>query len=154
LNIKTLTFPFVVAAAIFFATAMPLQTDAKSEIFRNWRGIAIKGYDPVAYHRGGKPIEGSSKSELDWRDANWRFASAENRDLFKSDPEKYAPQYGGYCAWAVSQGYTASVDPKNAWRIVDGRLYFNYNVDIQKKWSEDIPGNIKKADANWLGVLN
>lgn len=97
---------------------------------------------------------GRDKFELDWKNAKWRFANAEHRDLFKFDPEKYAPQYGGYCAWAVSQGYTASVDPKNALRIVAGKLYLNYNVDIQKKWTKDIPGNIKKADTNWPGVLN
>ena len=153
MNVKKITFLLVVAAAVLFALAMPLQADTKSEIFKNWRGVAIKGYDPVAYHKGGEPVKGSSKFELDWMDARWRFASAEHRDLFKSDPEKYAPQYGGYCAWAVSQGTTAGVDPKKAWRIVEGKLYLNYNVDIQKKWAKDIPGNIKKADANWPGVL-
>jgi len=150
---KKLTFSVVMAAAFFLALVMPLEAGTKSEIFKNWRGIAIEGYDPVAYHEEGKPIEGSSKFELTWREAKWQFASAEHRDLFKSDPEKYAPKYGGYCAWAVSQGYTASVDPKNAWSIVAGKLYLNYNVDIQKKWAKDIPGNIKKADANWPGVV-
>ena len=67
-------------------------------------------------------------------------------------PEKYAPQYGGYCAWAVSQGYTASSDP-TAWKIVNGKLYLNYSVGVQRKWSEDIPGNIAKADSNWPNVL-
>ena len=153
MKIKNLAFPLAVAAAFFFAMVIPLQADAKSEIFKNWQGIAIKGYDPVAYHKRGQPVEGASKFELNWKDAKWRFASADHRDLFKSDPEKYAPQYGGYCAWAVSQGYTAGVDPKNAWKIVEGKLYLNYNVDIQKKWAKDIPGNIKKADANWPGVL-
>jgi YHS domain-containing protein len=153
MNIKKIFVPFVVAAAFIFAVAMPLHAETKSEIFKNWRGIAIKGYDPVAYHKSGKSIEGSSKYELDWKNAKWRFASAEHRDLFKSDPEQYAPRYGGYCAWAVSQGYTAGVDPKNAWRIVGGKLFLNYNVDIQKKWAKDIAGNIKKADANWPGVL-
>jgi YHS domain-containing protein len=152
--IKKIAFPLVVAAVFCTALAMPLQAETKSEIFKNWRGIAIKGYDPVAYYKEGKPVEGSSKFELNWKGAKWRFASAENRDLFISEPEKYAPQYGGYCAWAVSEGYTAGVDPKNAWRIVGGKLYLNYNVDIQKKWAKDIPGNIKKADANWPGVLS
>ena len=121
---------------------------------KNWLGLAIKGYDPVAFHKDGKPVKGSSKYEHQWKDAKWRFASAENRDLFKANPENYAPKYGGYCAWAVAQGSTASVDPKNAWKIVDGKLYLNYNTDIQNKWAKDIPGNIKKADANWPDVLN
>ena len=82
----------------------------------------------------------------------WRFANAENRDRFAADPEAYAPQYGGYCAWAVSQGYTASTDPA-AWKIVDGKLYLNYSADVQKRWQSDEAGNIAKADANWPRVL-
>jgi hypothetical protein len=83
--------------------------------------------------------------------ATWRFASAEHRDRFAVDPERYAPQYGGYCAWAVSQGYTAKIDPA-AWKIVDDKLYLNYSKDVQSQWSSDIPGNIAKADANWPGI--
>ena len=151
---KIATILLSVAAFSFFSLAGPSPVEAKSEIYKNWRGLAIKGYDPVAYHTDGKPAVGSDKYELEWKDAKWRFASAAHRDLFKADPDKYAPRYGGYCAWAVSQGYTASVDPQNAWKIVDGRLYLNYNVDVKKTWEQDIPGNIKKADANWPGVLN
>jgi len=154
MNITKTTFALVLAAVFLLVTAMPLQAETKSEVFKNRQGLAIKGYDPVAYHNDGKSVEGSSKFEFEWKDAKWRFASAEHRDLFKADPDKYAPKYGGYCAWAVSQGYTASVDPKNAWTVVDGKLYLNYNVDVQKKWAQDIPGNIKKADANWPDVLN
>ena len=144
----------IVATILFSIMVVPSLAEAKSEINKNWRGLAIKGYDPVAYHKDGKPVEGSKKYELQWKGAKWRFASAEHRDLFSSDPEKYAPRYGGYCAWAVSQGYTAGVDPKNAWNIVDGRLYLNYNVEIKEKWEKDIPGHIQQADANWPGVLN
>ena len=107
----------------------------------------------MAYHKEGKPVKGSDKYELNWKDAKWWFASEGHRDLFKANPENYVPRYGGYCAYAVSQGYTASVDPENAWTIVEGKLYLNYNVEVKKKWQEDIPGNIKKADANWPGVL-
>ena len=80
--------------------------------------------------------------------ATWYFACAENRDRFAADPERYAPQYGGYCAWAVAHGYTAKIDPE-AWKIVDGKLYLNYSKDVQADWAEDIPGNISKGDANW-----
>jgi hypothetical protein len=80
--------------------------------------------------------------------ANWRFASAENRDRFAADPERYAPQYGGYCAYAVSEGTTADIDPE-AWKVVDGKLYLNLSKDVQKLWEQDIPGYIEKADANW-----
>ena len=151
--IKLRKIPLVVASVFFLSVAAPTLVEAKSEIYKNWRGVAIKGYDPVAFHREGKPVKGSGEFELKWKDARWRFSSAENRDLFEADPNKYAPRYGGYCAWAVSEGYTASVDPQNAWNIVDDRLYLNYNTEIKQKWEKDIPGHIKKADANWPGVL-
>jgi hypothetical protein len=154
MNIKLPTIPLAVAMAIFISMAFTIHAEAKSEVYKNWRGIAIKGYDPVAYHKDSKPVKGSGEYEFKWKDAKWRFASAEHRDLFEANPENYAPRYGGYCAWAVSQGYTASVDPKNAWSIVEGKLYLNYDVEVKGKWEKDIPGNITKADANWPGVLN
>ena len=89
-------------------------------------GVAIDGTDPVAYFTDGRPAQGSSDFEHEWMGATWRFVSAAHRDLFAADPAKYAPQYGGYCAWAVSQGYTAKIDPA-AWKIVDGKLYLNYS---------------------------
>jgi YHS domain-containing protein len=114
------------------------------------RGVAIEGTDPVAYFNEGRPVEGSSEHEHEheWMGAVWRFASAENRDAFAAAPERYAPQYGGWCAWAVAHGYTARIDPE-AWKIVDGRLYLNYSKDVQAQWSADIPGYIAKGDANW-----
>jgi YHS domain-containing protein len=112
------------------------------------RGIAIDGYDPVAYFTEGKPVEGSSDFEYEWMGATWRFASAADRDQFAADPEKYAPQYGGYCAYAVSQGTTADIDP-DAWHIEDGKLYLNLNKKVQSIWLKDIPGYISKANANW-----
>lgn len=115
-------------------------------------GVAIDGWDPVAYFTDGKPVEGSKAFSFEWNGATWRFASAAHRDLFAAAPERYAPQYGGYCAWAVSQGYTADIDPE-AWRIEGGRLFLNYSLDVQKKWAADIPGNIAKGDANWPKLL-
>lgn len=112
------------------------------------RGKAIKGYDPVAYFTESKPVEGESQFSFEWNGAKWRFANAENRDRFKAAPEKYAPQYGGYCAWAVSQGYTAPTDPE-AWKIVDGKLYLNYSKSVQEQWSANIPKYIADGDANW-----
>lgn len=124
----------------------------KAEVFSSFFGGAIRGYDPVAYFTQGRPVKGSDDFTLEYRGATWRFSSVENRQAFVEMPEKYAPQYGGYCAYAVSQGYTASIDPE-AWTIVDDRLYLNYNKDVRDKWSRDIPGNIRKANANWPGVL-
>ncbi|MFE4106362.1 YHS domain-containing (seleno)protein [Almyronema epifaneia] len=122
------------------------------EIFAE-NNIAIKGTDPVAYFTQGEAVPGSADYTYDWQGATWQFASAEHRDLFAANPEQYAPQYGGYCAWAVSQGYTAPIDPQ-AWKIVEGRLYLNYDKRVQQRWSRDIPGNIAKADQNWPAVLS
>ena len=123
------------------------------QYFADDAGLAIRGTDPVAYFVEGAAVPGSAEFSHDWGNVTWQFASAENRDLFAANPEQYAPQYGGFCAWAVSQGYTASIDPE-AWRIVDGRLYLNYDRRVQQRWERDIPGNITKADANWPGVLD
>lgn len=112
---------------------------------------AVKGHDVVAYFTEGRPVEGRSEFSHEWKGTTWRFSSAANRDLFAAEPEKYAPQYGGFCAWAVSQGYTAGIDP-DAWKIVDGKLYLNYSKSVQKQWEEDVPGNIVKADGNWPGI--
>ncbi|MEL6978351.1 MAG: YHS domain-containing (seleno)protein [Pseudomonadota bacterium] len=135
------------------ALALAPQIAAADEkpVFTSW-GVAIRGADPVAYFKEGRPVDGSSDHELEWNGATWRFASAENKAAFEADPTAYAPQYGGYCAWAVSQGYTASITPE-AWRIVDGKLYLNYSKGVQARWEQDIPGHISKADANWPGVL-
>jgi hypothetical protein len=114
--------------------------------------LAVGGYDPVAYFTKGHPVEGKKEFQTRWMDAEWRFASAENRELFIASPEKYAPQYGGYCAWAVSQGYTASGDPQR-WKIVGGKLYLNYDEEVQRRWEKDIPGFIASAERNWPSVL-
>jgi YHS domain-containing protein len=113
---------------------------------------AIRGYDPVAYHRELRPVEGTSQFTHEWKGATWRFSSAANRDLFKANPEKYAPQYGGYCAFGVANGYAVSIDPE-AWAVVEGKLYLNYSKSVQADWKKDVPGFIRKADANWPKVL-
>lgn len=110
--------------------------------------LMIDGYDPVTYFTEGKPVKGLKEFEYQWMEATWRFASKENLELFKKEPEKYAPQYGGYCAYAVSQGYTAKVDPE-AWDIVDGKLYLNYSKSVRKKWREKRDEYIILADKNW-----
>lgn len=115
-------------------------------------GLAIRGYDTVAYFREGKAVKGSQEFTHEWQGAKWHFVSAANRDLFASDPQKYAPQYGGYCSWAVSHGYTADGDPE-AWKIVEGRLYLNYNQKVKERWEQDVPNLIKKGDGNWPEFL-
>jgi len=125
----------------------------KPEIYTGFlSGVAAGGYDPVAYFVQSKPIKGSDAYAMTYKGATWRFASRENLETFRTNPAAYAPQYGGYCAWAVSQGYTAKGDPEY-WRIVDGKLYLNYDAKVQARWEKDIPGFIAKADANWPKVL-
>lgn len=121
------------------------------DAFFNSDGVAIEGTDPVAYFTEGKAVEGRDDISFDYGGVTWRFASTANRDAFAAEPARYAPQYGGYCAWAVSQGYTAST-VREAWHIEDGKLYLNYSKGVQKRWAEDIPGNISKADGNWPGL--
>ncbi|NJO42373.1 MAG: YHS domain-containing protein [Cyanobacteria bacterium CRU_2_1] len=126
-------------------------SDADNLVFFTEDGIAIRGVDPVAYFQQGQPVQGNEQFSYQWANTTWLFSSAENRDLFASDPEQYAPEYGGFCAWAVSQGYTAPIDPE-AWKIVDGKLYLNASRGVQRRWERDIPGNIVKGDQNWPGI--
>ncbi|GAB4191713.1 MAG: YHS domain-containing (seleno)protein [Thalassobaculales bacterium] len=111
-------------------------------------GVAVKGYDVVAYFTEARPVRGSPEFTAQAEGATWRFASAANRDRFRAEPAKYIPQYGGFCAYGVAQGYKVDIDP-NAWRIVDGRLYLNYSLSVQKDWEKDIPGYLRRADAKW-----
>jgi len=113
----------------------------------------LDGHDPVAYFTEGTPRPGDPAYAFDWDGKRWHFASAANRDAFAAAPAAYAPQYGGNCAWAVAEGYLAPVDP-DAWAIVDGKLYLNANRRIQRRWERDIPGFIRRADANWPGLRN
>jgi YHS domain-containing protein len=121
-----------------------------------WTGfgsnVAISGYDPVAYFTANRPVQGVAAHKATYQGAEFRFANAANRAAFIANPTRYAPQYGGYCAWAVSQGYTAGIDP-NAWAIVDGKLYLNYNRSIQARWQNDRANNIIAANRNWPNVL-
>jgi hypothetical protein len=112
---------------------------------------AIKGYDTVAYFKANKALKGSESFTFQWHNMTWYFLTEENRDLFATSPEKYAPQYDGWCAWALTEARKAITDPE-VWKIVDGKLYLNCSKSAYEKWSKDIPGNIKKADENWLKI--
>lgn len=116
-------------------------------------GVAIHGFDPVAYFTAGKPVKGDPAITSDWEGAVLRFASAANKATFDAAPATYAPQYGGYCAYAVSKGATAPTDPE-AWTVHEGRLFLNFSTDVRAIWRQDIEGNIVKADANWPEVLS
>jgi YHS domain-containing protein len=114
--------------------------------------VALHGHDAVAYFTEGRPVKGSREFEYEWNGATWRFSSKANRDAFVAMPEKYAPQFGGYCAYAVSQGYTADVDPE-AFSVVGGRLYLNYSKSVKEKWDTDQRGYIEKGNANWPKII-
>lgn len=148
-----LTRRILIASGAAALLARPVMAE-ESYWYEN-RAYAADGADVVAYFEldaGENGVSGSDEFLTEWNGAKWRFATAENQAAFEANPEKYAPAFGGYCAWAVSQGYTAHGD-RNAWTIHDGRLYLNYNKSIRRRWSGDIPGNVSKGEANWPKVL-
>ena len=137
----------VVASVLLLALASPA-LQAGQLINRARNGLAIDGYDPVAYFVEGKPLKGNPAISVEIDGTRYYFASTATREMFVKNPQQYAPQYGGFCAYAVSRGYTADIDPQ-AWAVVDGKLYLNYSKRAQRLWQEDVPGNIRKGDANW-----
>ncbi|MBE1285731.1 MAG: YHS domain-containing protein [Rhodobacteraceae bacterium] len=116
-------------------------------------GLALQGYDPVAYFTAGEPTKGSYKITAVYNDATYRFASEENKAQFEANPEAYAPAYGGYCAFGTAMGFKFDGDP-NHWKIVDDKLYLNLSQDIQARWEGDIPGFINSADTNWTDIAD
>jgi len=119
----------------------------------NQDGVAISGYDPVAYFTLGRPVWGNPDITVKLQGATWQFNSDKHRQLFKANPEKYAPQYGGYCAYAAAKGSIAPTDAR-AWAIVDGKLYLNYSPAIQERWKQNMRGYISRADAKWPRLQN
>lgn len=127
---------------------------AKDPVYTgHFSNVAVSGYDTVAYFTQGAATKGSDEFSTEWKGAEWRFSSAENLAKFVASPEKYAPQYGGYCAYAAASNQAAKTDPK-AWHIHNGKLYLNYNKSVQKNWLQDKNGYIEKADNNWPALLN
>ena len=140
--------------AVWILSFYALLASAASPVNTTFFGkVAIEGYDPVAYFQVDHAVAGKKKYAHEWQGAKWLFSSAENRDLFAANPEKYAPQYGGYCAYAVAQNSTAGIDP-DQFTIVGDKLYLNYNAKIQKKWLEKRDSFIVQADKNWPGVTD
>jgi len=114
-----------------------------------YAGLGAKGYDVVNYFTDGKPAQGKDAYVVEYAGVKWQFVSAEHRDQFKASPQKYVPQNGGFCTWGVANGKLFDVDPVNGWRIVDGKLYMNFNADIQKVFDRDPAEFITRANANW-----
>lgn len=131
---------------------VPLVFAAEAPVFATDEG-AIRGYDPVAYFTVGEPTKGSDKFTASWQGATFKFVSAANLELFQAEPVAYAPQYGGYCAYAVAKGATAGTVPE-AWTIVEGKLYLNYSLGVRQRWRKDAPGHIAAAEQNWPAVLD
>ena len=143
-------------AAVLFSTAAwaaePAINTLKNSLFGGRTDTAINGYDPVAYFTVGKPVKGQDGFATDWMGAKWKFSSQANLDLFKSNPEKYAPQYGGYCAYGIAKDSLVKVEP-DLFTVRDGKLYLNYDADVQSKWAKDPAGYIKEADAKFQALL-
>ncbi|MFT7594247.1 MAG: YHS domain-containing protein [Paracoccaceae bacterium] len=138
-------------AILLSAVAAPSRADVP--IFYAADGAAINGYDTVAYFTDGTPVKGKADYAVMWKGVVWQFSNLQNRETFEADPRSYAPQYGGYCAYAVSRGFRASTAPE-AWRIVAGKLYLIHTPVVHQLWARDIDGNIARADVNWPGVLH
>jgi YHS domain-containing protein len=124
---------------------------AQNTQYYNTNGIAIKGYDPVAYFIQHSALEGKDSIRMEWNGIIWKFASKENFDLFKLNPQKYAPAYGGYCAYGTSEKHLSPTDP-NAWTIVNNKLYLNYNLKVKEIWIKDTAIRINNADNYWLTI--
>ena len=148
--------PIILLLAAFMGSASaaePINTLERSGLWGyEPSGVAVRGYDTVAYFIQGKPTEGKEAFETEWRGAKWRFASQEHLDLFVTNPDKYAPQYGGYCAYGVAIGNLVKIEP-DLWDIIDGKLYLNYDEDLQEQWRVDIPGHIVKANEKFDRLL-
>lgn len=134
------------------ALAAPAINTLKGGLFGGRTDTAILGYDSVAYFTDGKPVKGSDSYVFEWMGAKWKFASQAHLDTFKGSPEKYAPQYGGYCAYGVSQDNLVSIEP-DKFKVLDGKLYLNYDADVQEKWLKDPKGYIKVADGKIASLL-
>jgi YHS domain-containing protein len=158
------TFPnrprrrFLSGAALVAAMALPwpalaYDENSSSDVNVDANGLALKGYDPVAYFNASAPARGQSQFSARHQGATYWFVSAANRDAFAANPGRYAPAFGGFCAMGVALEKKLDVDPQ-AWRVVDGRLYLNVNKDVQKRWLDDVPGNLATANRNWPALKN
>lgn len=148
--------PILAATALMLVPAIAIAPAAHAEppIYTGtFSNTALQGHDPVAYFTEGKPVKGSKDYTTEYMGAEFRFSTAANRDAFIADPTAYAPQYGGYCAWAIADGKHAKGDADH-WAIVDGKLYLNYNKSIQNKWNADRAGFIERANTTWPEINN
>jgi YHS domain-containing protein len=147
LNKRTIV-AFAIAIALTTGAAVVPAAAAGPDVNVTITGLALRGYDPVAYFTDGKPIPGDYRITARYNEATYRFASQEHKILFETNPVKYLPQYGGFCAFGAAKGVKVDGDPA-VWKIVDDKLYLNLAPPVYDRWSEDIPGNVKSANDNW-----
>jgi len=145
--VRAAAWIFVGLLAATFAVQPVLAADAKA-VNAGSDNVAIKGYDPVAYFTKGRPMKGKPDVAYSWNGAQWRFANGAHRDMFAASPDRYAPQFGGFCSMALARGKIKEIDPQ-VWTIVDGKLYLNFSKPVRKLFRNDAHGNIKKAEENW-----
>ncbi len=138
-------------AADAAGTVVDLGGDPQGPVYTKNQGetLALSGYDAVSYFTGDAPVEGSDEHRVRYQGFDYQFASAENAAKFQAEPAKYAPQYGGYCAWAIGANDALAPGDPNVYKIVDGKLYLNFSEDVAEKWNEDIPGFIENGDKNY-----
>ena len=154
MNRRSAVLTTLCTGALALLASALLVAGAHAGEFYERDGAALRGHDAVAYFKDAQPVKGSAEHKAEYKGSTFLFASKANRDAFAADPARYAPQYGGYCAFGAAGGYKAAIDPA-AFSVVEGKLYMNYNRDVQKQWSRDVPGFIAKADKAWpvLAVL-
>ena len=140
--------PFLLSMALLLALGAAVACAGE---YNESDGVAIHGYDPVAYQTEQRPVPGEAAFTAEYKGSTFRFRSAVNRDAFLAQPDRYAPQFGGFCAFGVSRGYKADISPE-AFSVVDGKLYLNYNAEVKARWSGDIPGYLAKARDQWPAV--
>ena len=150
-GLRTLFAMLLVAAIAGCSAERGAERDAQA-VLVDEAGVAIGGYDVVAYFVENRPVAGSAEHAMKWNGANWWFSSAANRTAFAADPEAYAPAYGGWCAYGMAQGYAAETDPVNGWTIHEGRLYLNWDAEITADWRADKAGYLQRSEANWPDV--
>lgn len=151
--IKSLSLALTIAVGSLGATGAMAFDETSTASINVDQGVILQGYDAVAYQTESKPVKGDAQYSASYQGATYHFASAANRDAFRADPAKYAPAYGGFCAMGAALGKKLDIDPTQ-FKVVDGRLYLNVNADVFKKWSENVPGNIQNANANWPTIAD
>ncbi|MBE1282708.1 MAG: YHS domain protein [Rhodobacteraceae bacterium] len=140
--------------AALTALALPVaKGHAETHVYSENAGFAINGYDTVTYFTHGDPQRGNPDFAVMWKGVTWLFVSDRNRESFESNPRAYAPQFGGYCSYAVSNGYLMKSDPLS-WEIVDGQLYLTFSPDIHDMWVDEHVEHIERGRGNWPAVLD